>query len=50
MANSLPQRFDLRPFLYPSFDWAYTKIDRDVERREKGEAEEEMEGKEGDLD
>ncbi|KAI4192301.1 MAG: hypothetical protein LQ346_004373 [Caloplaca aetnensis] len=43
-------RFDLRPFLYPSFDWAYTKIDRDVERREKGEAEEEMEGKEGDLD
>ncbi|KAL8641936.1 MAG: hypothetical protein Q9226_008568 [Calogaya cf. arnoldii] len=30
-------RFDLRPFLYPGFDWQYAKIDRDVERREKAE-------------
>ncbi|KAL8749211.1 MAG: hypothetical protein Q9184_006898 [Pyrenodesmia sp. 2 TL-2023] len=43
-------RFDLRPFLYPSFDWAYAKIDRDVERREKGEAEKEREGREVILD
>ncbi|KAL8670480.1 MAG: hypothetical protein Q9168_004989 [Polycauliona sp. 1 TL-2023] len=44
-------RFDLRPFLYPGFDWQYAKIDRDVERRERaekgiGEGEEE----EGDVD
>ncbi|KAL8990756.1 MAG: hypothetical protein Q9169_008044, partial [Polycauliona sp. 2 TL-2023] len=30
-------RFDLRPFLYPGFDWQYAKIDRDVERRERAE-------------
>ncbi|KAL8896213.1 MAG: hypothetical protein Q9192_003212 [Flavoplaca navasiana] len=30
-------RFDLRPILYPGFDWQYAKIDRDVERREKAE-------------
>lgn len=27
-------RFDLRPFLYPSFEWAYRKIDEDVRERE----------------
>lgn len=31
----------MRPFLYPGFDWAYAKIDRDVERREKAAGREE---------
>ncbi|KAL8856647.1 MAG: hypothetical protein Q9178_006714 [Gyalolechia marmorata] len=43
-------RFDLRPFLYPGFDWAYAKIDRDVERREKAESGTEKEREEDDLD
>jgi len=33
-------RYDLRPFLYPSLDWAYRKIERAVaalEARGKGE-------------
>ncbi len=32
-------RFDLRPFLYPGFDWPYNKMMRTVEKwegREKG--------------
>ncbi|CAL8582245.1 glutamine-dependent NAD(+) synthetase [Xanthoria parietina] len=43
-------RFDLRPFLYPGFDWAYAKIDRDVERREKGESGRQKAKVEDDLD
>ncbi|KAI4260999.1 MAG: hypothetical protein L6R42_003795 [Xanthoria sp. 1 TBL-2021] len=43
-------RFDLRPFLYPGFDWAYAKIDRDVERREKAESGTQKEKEEDDLD
>ncbi|KAL8731372.1 MAG: hypothetical protein Q9166_003464 [cf. Caloplaca sp. 2 TL-2023] len=43
-------RFDLRPFLYPTFDWAYKKIDRDVERREKGEMEDKKKLEEEDVD
>ncbi|KAL8771461.1 MAG: hypothetical protein Q9209_003131 [Squamulea sp. 1 TL-2023] len=41
-------RFDLRPFLYPGFDWAYAKIDRDVERRER--TTQEKPGQEADVD
>ncbi|KAI4262615.1 MAG: hypothetical protein L6R42_002208 [Xanthoria sp. 1 TBL-2021] len=43
-------RFDLRPFLYPGFDWAYAKIDRDVERREEAESGTQKEKEEDDLD
>ncbi|KAI4277554.1 MAG: hypothetical protein LQ337_001676 [Flavoplaca oasis] len=46
-------RFDLRPFLYPGFDWQYAKIDRDVERREEVKirtGEEEEEEAEADVD
>ena len=28
-------RFDLRPFLYPSFNWQYNKIDEDVRARKE---------------
>ena len=49
-ANEPEQRFDLRPFLYPGFDWAYAKIDRDVERREKGESGRQKAKVEDDLD
>lgn len=31
-------RFDLRPFLYPSFSWPYKKIEDALGRMEKGEA------------
>ncbi len=30
-------RYDLRPFLYPSFSWPYKKIERHVEKLEKEE-------------
>ncbi|KAI4220279.1 MAG: hypothetical protein LQ349_008131, partial [Xanthoria aureola] len=43
-------RFDLRPFLYPGFDWAYAKIDRDVERRERGESGRQKAKEEDELD
>lgn len=38
-------RYDLRPFLYPSLDWAYRKIERAVERWEaKGLGEPQVNG------
>ncbi|KAH7324013.1 hypothetical protein BKA65DRAFT_78840 [Rhexocercosporidium sp. MPI-PUGE-AT-0058] len=29
-------RFDMRPFLYPSFQWAYTKIERSIKQMGEG--------------
>jgi len=40
----------LRPFLYPGFDWAYAKIDRDVERREKAAGTGEMAQQDEEVD